>query len=158
MYKNGPNWVALWTTIPDVECCIKSAWDNFYVHKASCYVICFIFISFFSFQEMRLLCLDRHVLRLSMLYRADVLGLANINMEDVRLKHQSLRYSGYRQYTLWQHGRLGRGNRRVFGESGMSTLTPGQCVPYRPGGNWFLKTILKVMQVMSVTVIIKLKM
>ena len=110
----------------------------------------FFFISFLSFQEMRLLCLDRHVLRLSMLYRADILGMGNINMEDMRLKHQSLRYSGYRQYTLWQHGRLGRGNRRVIPSCCIWRIRDeypdpsGQYVPYRPGANWYFKV-----QVMS---------
>ena len=51
--------------------------------------------------------LDGNVLEIAMRYREDVLVLNNVR------NNQSFRHAAYRQYVLWQHGRLGRGNRRV---------------------------------------------
>ncbi len=50
---------------------------------------------------------DGNVLEIAMRYREDVLVLNNVR------DNQSFRHAAYRQYVLWQHGRLGRGNRRV---------------------------------------------
>ena len=55
----------------------------------------------------RHLVLDGNVLELSMRYREDVLVLNN------NRNNESFRHTAYRQYVLWQHGWLGRGNRRV---------------------------------------------
>ncbi|XP_028395416.1 uncharacterized protein LOC114519475 [Dendronephthya gigantea] len=53
------------------------------------------------------LILDGNVLEISMRYREDVLVLNNVR------NNENFRHAAYRQYVLWQHGRLGRGNRRV---------------------------------------------
>ena len=53
------------------------------------------------------LVLDPNVLDLAMRYREDVLVLGNVR------NNENFRRAAYRQYVLWQHGRLGRGNRRV---------------------------------------------
>ncbi len=53
------------------------------------------------------LVLDGNVLEIAMRYREDVLVLNN----DRNNEH--FQHAAYRQYVLWQHGRLGRGNRRV---------------------------------------------
>ena len=55
----------------------------------------------------RQLVLDGNVLELQMRYREDVLVLDN------HRNNENFRHAAYRQYVLWQHGRLGRGNRRV---------------------------------------------
>lgn len=55
----------------------------------------------------RQLVLDGNVLELAMRYREDVLVLNNAR------SNENFRHAAYRQYVLWQHGRLGRGNRRV---------------------------------------------
>ena len=55
----------------------------------------------------RQLVLDSNVLDIAMRYREDILVLNN----DRNNEH--FQHAAYRQYVLWQHGRLGRGNRRV---------------------------------------------
>lgn len=55
----------------------------------------------------RQLVINGNVLELAMRYREDVLVLNNVR------NNQNFRHAAYRQYVLWQHGRLGRGNRRV---------------------------------------------
>ena len=59
------------------------------------------------------LVLDGNVLDIAMRYREDVLVLDNPRNSE------NFRHAAYRQYILWQHGRLGQGNRRV---------TPSCCV------------------------------
>ena len=53
------------------------------------------------------LVLDANVLDIAMRYREDVLVLNNVR------NNENFRHAAYRQYVLWQHGHLGRGNRRV---------------------------------------------
>ena len=53
------------------------------------------------------LVLDGNVLDLTMRRREDVLAL------DHPRNNENFRHTAYRQYILWQHGRLGKGNRRV---------------------------------------------
>ena len=54
------------------------------------------------------LVLDANVLDIAMHYREDVLVL-----EHPR-NNENFWHTAYRQYVLWQHGRLGQGNRRVI--------------------------------------------
>ena len=51
--------------------------------------------------------LDANILDIAMRYREDVLVLNN------NRNNENFRHAAYRQFVLWQHGRLGRGNRRV---------------------------------------------
>ena len=64
--------------------------------------------SLFLLQEMDLYVLDPGVLGIANVYRADVLAAA-INHENNGRRHDA-----YRQFTLWRHGRLGQGVRRVI--------------------------------------------
>jgi hypothetical protein len=54
------------------------------------------------------LVLDGNVLDIAMRYREDVLVLDNAR------NNENFRHAAYRQYILWQHGRLGQANRRVI--------------------------------------------
>lgn len=51
--------------------------------------------------------LDANILDIAMRYREDILALENVR------NNENFRHAAYRQFVLWQHGRLGRGNRRV---------------------------------------------
>lgn len=53
------------------------------------------------------LVLDGNVLDIAMRYRADVLVLDNVR------NNENFHHAAYRQFVLWQHGHLGKGNRRV---------------------------------------------
>ena len=53
------------------------------------------------------LVLDANVLDIAMRYREDVLVLDNAR------NNENFRHAAYRQFVLWQHGHLGKGNRRV---------------------------------------------
>ena len=57
--------------------------------------------------SLRQLVLDGNVLELAMGYREDVLVVNNVR------NNENFHHAAYRQYVLWQHGRLGRGNRTV---------------------------------------------
>ena len=54
------------------------------------------------------LVLDVNVLDIAMRYREDVLVL------DHPRNNENFRHAAYREFVLWQHGRLGQGNRRVI--------------------------------------------
>ena len=56
----------------------------------------------------QLIVLNGNVLDIAMRYREDVLAL------DHPRNNENFRHMAYRQFILWQHGRLGQGNRRVF--------------------------------------------
>ena len=54
------------------------------------------------------LVLDGNVLDIAMRFREDALVLNNAR------NNENFRHAAYRQYILWQHGRLGQENRRVI--------------------------------------------
>ena len=56
---------------------------------------------------MDLYILDPGILGLANQYRHDLMATAEGH------DNASRRHDAYRQFVLWQHGRLGRGNRRV---------------------------------------------
>ncbi|XP_071792702.1 P2X purinoceptor 7-like [Asterias amurensis] len=60
---------------------------------------------------MRHLVLDNHLLELARLHRNDLLGQNDLPPGEHDIYNRRLRHSAYRQYVLWQHGRLGAGNR-----------------------------------------------
>ncbi|KAL5021389.1 hypothetical protein ScPMuIL_000544 [Solemya velum] len=61
--------------------------------------------------DMDFLILDPHVLHMQQLYRNDVFALHAVRVEDI---NKSSRHAAYRQFVLWQHGRLPEGVRRVI--------------------------------------------
>ncbi|XP_056003260.1 P2X purinoceptor 7-like isoform X2 [Ostrea edulis] len=60
-------------------------------------------------RDFRLLVLDELVLHVAQMYRQDVLALPN----DADY-NKGKRHAAYRQFILWQHGRLGIGVRMVI--------------------------------------------
>eukprot|EP00794_Sanderia_malayensis_P012524 gene12524-13809_t len=59
------------------------------------------------YQIFGVLCLDRNVLENVVRTRCDILS------DDYEFTSNEYRNAGYRQYVIWQHGKLGRGKRRV---------------------------------------------
>ena len=60
-------------------------------------------------QDFRVLILDPAVLGIARMYRQEIFALDDDN-DYVKAN----RHTAYRQFVLWQHGRLGRGDRRVI--------------------------------------------
>ena len=65
-------------------------------------------IIIYFLQEMDLLVLDPTVLTMVGRYRADVFGV------PARGDNDAMRHYAYHQFVLWQHGKLGIGNRHVI--------------------------------------------
>lgn len=63
----------------------------------------------FCFQDFQVICLDEGVLAVAQMYRRDLLAVNDNNSFNDRNRH-----AAYRQFILWQHGRLGAGHRRVI--------------------------------------------
>ncbi|XP_060586944.1 P2X purinoceptor 7-like [Ruditapes philippinarum] len=60
--------------------------------------------------EMERLVLDPQVLALGQSFYSDMLARRGQRVENT---NKTMRYSAYRNFTLWRHGRLGAGVRRV---------------------------------------------
>eukprot|EP00112_Aurelia_sp_Birch-Aquarium-sp1_P015922 Seg3567.1 transcript_id=Seg3567.1/GoldUCD/mRNA.D3Y31 product="P2X purinoceptor 7" protein_id=Seg3567.1/GoldUCD/D3Y31 len=69
-----------------------------------------------SYYMFRKLCLDRDVLRLNITARCD------IRAENMDFTMNAFRKAGYRQFTLWKYGRLGKSNRRVLPSCVVTTI------------------------------------
>lgn len=63
----------------------------------------------FILQDFQVLILDEAVLAIARMYRRDLLVI-----EDEEDINKSNRHAAYRQFVLWQYGRLGAGQRRVI--------------------------------------------
>ncbi|XP_069109769.1 uncharacterized protein [Argopecten irradians] len=61
--------------------------------------------------ELETLVLDPQVLALGHRYHRDMLGRARERVDNY---NKSMRHSAYRNFTLWRHGRLGQGKRKVI--------------------------------------------
>ena len=61
-----------------------------------------------SYELFQNLCLDRHVLELAIRARCD------IRVEPLDFSMSSFRKAAYRQFILWEHGYLGKGDRRII--------------------------------------------
>ena len=93
--ENVPDWCKCGhcTTMPTQEenkCCTRS--------RRACVTTTALFPQ---------IVLDANILDIAMRYREDVLVLDNAR------NNENFRHAAYRQFVLWQHGHLGRGNRRV---------------------------------------------
>ena len=69
-------------------------------------------------QEMDVLILDAAVLMLQRIYRGDIYNIRDQQAvqgdgRNLGEENKRFRYAAYRQFILWQHGALGKGNRRV---------------------------------------------
>ncbi|XP_043566173.1 uncharacterized protein LOC122560045 [Chiloscyllium plagiosum] len=57
------------------------------------------------------LCLNDAVLYLMLMYRNELFGLHSLPAENY---NRELRHAAYRQYIMWQHGRLGTNSKRII--------------------------------------------
>ena len=69
-----------------------------------------------SYELFYNLCIDRHVLELVIRARCD------IRVEPLDFSIASFRKVGYRQIILWEHGYLGKGNRRVISSCAVNKI------------------------------------
>jgi hypothetical protein len=60
---------------------------------------------------MELYILDEMVLHLQQVYRNDIFALHVVEVEDI---NKAFRHAAYRQYVLWQFGRLTEGDRHII--------------------------------------------
>jgi hypothetical protein len=59
---------------------------------------------------MEFLIMDPYVIQIQQRYRNDIFALHAVTIQDV---NRANRHASYRQFVLWQVGKLGEGNRRT---------------------------------------------
>ena len=61
-----------------------------------------------SFSKFSKVCLDKDILEVSIIARADY------RADEISFRNNDYRKAAYYQYCLWKYGKLGRGNRRIL--------------------------------------------
>ena len=91
---------------------------------------------------MDLYILDNGTLRLARMYRNDILALQDV--QEPGEDNREFRHAAYRQFVLWQYGRLGEGNRVVMcggSETLFLTHKANTKVTDKPDCNIYLPTL-----------------
>ncbi|KAJ8050226.1 P2X purinoceptor 7 [Holothuria leucospilota] len=89
-------------SLSECRCCLETQNVNLLIADNGCIT---------QHEDFGTVCLNKAVLRTVLIMRNDVRG-HNVDV-DRDLDNKSYRYSAYRMFTYWVHGRLGKGVRKV---------------------------------------------